>query len=87
MVIFQFRKKIFNYLLIRSQAVGAAYAYKRAQNGLCVITYFGDGGSSEGDAHAAMNFANVFDVPLIFFWLVFFFYFKLSMLKGKIQLV
>ena len=26
------------------------------------------GGSSEGDAHAAMNFAAVFDVPLIFFW-------------------
>ena len=51
-----------------SQAVGAAYAYKRAQNNLCVITYFGDGGSSEGDAHAAMNFASVFDVPLIFFW-------------------
>lgn len=51
-----------------SQAVGAAYAYKRKQNGQCVITYFGDGGSSEGDAHAAMNFANVFDVPIIFFW-------------------
>jgi hypothetical protein len=54
-----------------SQAVGAAYAYKRKQNGLCVITYFGDGGSSEGDAHAAMNFAAVFDVPLIFFWYIF----------------
>ena len=26
-----------------SQAVGAAYAYKRKQNGQCVITYFGDG--------------------------------------------
>lgn len=24
-----------------SQASGAAYAYKRAQNGLCCITYFG----------------------------------------------
>jgi 2-oxoisovalerate dehydrogenase E1 component alpha subunit len=51
-----------------SQATGAAYAYKRAQNGQCCITYFGDGGSSEGDAHAAMNFAAVFEVPLIFFW-------------------
>ena len=50
-----------------SQAVGAAYAYKRQQNGLAVITYFGDGGSSEGDTHAAMNFASVFDVPIIFF--------------------
>jgi len=50
-----------------SQSVGAAYAYKRKQNGLCCITYFGDGGSSEGDAHAAMNFASVYDVPVIFF--------------------
>jgi 2-oxoisovalerate dehydrogenase E1 component alpha subunit len=50
------------------QAVGSAYAYKRAQNGLCCIVYFGDGASSEGDAHAAMNFAAVFDTPLIFFW-------------------
>lgn len=63
------KKQSFKYLneIIRSQAVGAAYAYKRAQNGLCVITYFGDGGSSEGDAHAAMNFASVYDVPMIFF--------------------
>lgn len=30
------------------QAVGAAYAYKRAQNGLCCVCYFGDGASSEG---------------------------------------
>ncbi|RNA34704.1 2-oxoisovalerate dehydrogenase subunit mitochondrial-like [Brachionus plicatilis] len=49
------------------QAVGAAYALKRKQNGLAAITYFGDGGSSEGDTHAAMNFASVFDVPVIFF--------------------
>ena len=51
-----------------SQATGAAYAYKRAHNGLCCITYFGDGGSSEGDANTAMNFSAVFEVPLIFFW-------------------
>lgn len=49
------------------QAVGSAYAYKRKQNGLCVIVYFGDGAASEGDAHTAMNFASVFDVPVIFF--------------------
>lgn len=40
---------------------------KRQQSGLAAITYFGDGGSSEGDTHAAMNFASVFDVPVIFF--------------------
>ncbi|XP_014664753.1 PREDICTED: 2-oxoisovalerate dehydrogenase subunit alpha, mitochondrial-like isoform X2 [Priapulus caudatus] len=49
------------------QAVGAAYAYKRARNGQCVITYFGDGASSEGDAHAAFNFAATLDCPVIFF--------------------
>jgi 2-oxoisovalerate dehydrogenase E1 component alpha subunit len=53
------------------QAAGSAYAYKRAQNGLCCVAYFGDGASSEGDAHAAMNFAAVFEVPLIFIWYVF----------------
>ncbi len=39
------------------QAVGAAYAFKRAANGRIVIVYFGDGAASEGDAHAAFNFA------------------------------
>ncbi|ESO94690.1 hypothetical protein LOTGIDRAFT_202459 [Lottia gigantea] len=49
------------------QAAGAAYAYKRAKNGLCVICYFGEGAASEGDAHAAFNFAAVLDCPVIFF--------------------
>jgi 2-oxoisovalerate dehydrogenase E1 component alpha subunit len=49
------------------QAVGSAYAYKRKQNGLCTVVYFGEGAASEGDAHTAMNFASVFDVPMIFF--------------------
>ncbi|KAK6185343.1 hypothetical protein SNE40_007597 [Patella caerulea] len=49
------------------QAAGAAYALKRAKDGLCVICYFGDGAASEGDAHAAFNFAAVLDCPVIFF--------------------
>jgi len=49
------------------QASGAAYAYKMAQNGLCVVCYFGEGAASEGDAHAAFNFAAVLDCPVIFF--------------------
>ena len=53
-------------------AVGAAYAYKRAQNGLCVMCYFGEGTSSEGDAHAALNFAATLDCPVIFFWYLLF---------------
>merc|ERR1719336_3778467 len=50
------------------QAVGSAYAFKRAQNGLVVICYFGEGAASEGDAHAAFNFAATLDCPIIFFY-------------------
>ena len=32
------------------------------------ICYFGDGAASEGDAHAALNFAATLDAPVIFFW-------------------
>ncbi|XP_002732079.1 2-oxoisovalerate dehydrogenase subunit alpha, mitochondrial-like [Saccoglossus kowalevskii] len=49
------------------QASGAAYALKRAGKDLCVVCYFGDGAASEGDAHAALNFAATLDVPVIFF--------------------
>lgn len=52
------------------QAVGAAYAYKRARNGKVVIVYFGDGAASEGDAHAAFNFAATLSCPVLFFWQV-----------------
>ncbi|PAA51911.1 hypothetical protein BOX15_Mlig007704g1, partial [Macrostomum lignano] len=48
------------------QASGAAYAFKRMQNGLCVVCYFGDGSASEGDAHAALNFAATLDCPVMF---------------------
>ncbi|XP_069702519.1 2-oxoisovalerate dehydrogenase subunit alpha, mitochondrial isoform X2 [Periplaneta americana] len=49
------------------QAVGSAYAYKLAKNGQCVVTYFGEGAASEGDAHAAFNFAGTLNCPAIFF--------------------
>jgi TPP-dependent pyruvate/acetoin dehydrogenase alpha subunit len=51
-------------------AVGSAYAYKLANNGRCVIAYFGEGAASEGDAHAAFNFAATLKCPVIFIWLV-----------------
>ncbi|KAI4378816.1 hypothetical protein MLD38_016245 [Melastoma candidum] len=47
-------------------AVGAAYSLKMDKRDACVVTYFGDGGSSEGDFHAALNFAAVMDAPVIF---------------------
>eukprot|EP00794_Sanderia_malayensis_P020389 gene20389-22400_t len=49
------------------QASGAAYAFKRAKNNKCVICYFGEGAASEGDAHAAFNFAATLQCPVIFF--------------------
>lgn len=49
-------------------ASGYAYAVKRAGTGNCVMCYFGDGAASEGDAHAAFNFAATLDAPVIFFW-------------------
>ncbi|XP_065874492.1 2-oxoisovalerate dehydrogenase subunit alpha 2, mitochondrial-like [Euphorbia lathyris] len=47
-------------------AVGAAYSLKMDGKDACVVTYFGDGGSSEGDFHAALNFAAVLEAPVIF---------------------
>ncbi|WCJ31566.1 2-oxoisovalerate dehydrogenase subunit alpha 2 mitochondrial [Euphorbia peplus] len=47
-------------------AVGAAYSLKMDRRDACVVTYFGDGGSSEGDFHAALNFAAVLEAPVIF---------------------
>lgn len=47
------------------QASGAAYALKGT--GRCVICYFGEGAASEGDFHAALNFASTLGGPAIFF--------------------
>jgi len=49
-------------------ASGYAYAVKRAGTGNCVICYFGEGTASQGDAHAALNFAATLAAPVIFFW-------------------
>jgi pyruvate dehydrogenase E1 component alpha subunit len=48
-------------------AVGAGWAARLRGEKICTIAYFGDGGTSEGDFHEAMNFAGVFQVPTIFF--------------------
>lgn len=51
------------------QAAGAAYAFKldRKQQHKMVMCYFGEGAASEGDAHAAMNFASTLSCPVVFF--------------------
>lgn len=49
------------------QASGAAFALKSAGKKNVVICYFGDGAASEGDFHAALNFAATLDCPVLFF--------------------
>jgi 2-oxoisovalerate dehydrogenase E1 component alpha subunit len=49
------------------QAVGAALATKMLGEDRVVIVYFGDGGSSQGECHEAMNFAGIHKLPVIFF--------------------
>jgi len=47
-------------------AVGLAYAAQYKHDQAVVMTYFGDGATSEGDFHEAMNFAGVWHVPIVF---------------------
>jgi pyruvate dehydrogenase E1 component alpha subunit/2-oxoisovalerate dehydrogenase E1 component alpha subunit len=47
-------------------AVGAAWAAKMKKDDTVVMAYLGDGATSEGDFHTAMNFAGVFKVPVVF---------------------
>ena len=48
-------------------AAGCAYAMKIQKEQSVSLAYFGDGASSEGDFHAALNFASVYKAPCIFF--------------------
>lgn len=47
-------------------AMGLAWAMKIRDDKHCVLCYLGDGGTSEGDFHEAMNFAGVYGLPVIF---------------------
>lgn len=48
-----------------NHAAGLAYASKIKKKNEVVITYIGDGGTSHGEFYEGMNFAAVFDVPMI----------------------
>jgi pyruvate dehydrogenase E1 component alpha subunit len=48
-------------------ATGIAWAFKLRKEARVAITYFGDGATSEGDFHEAMNFASTLQVPVVFF--------------------
>jgi len=47
-------------------AVGAALAARYRRDPIAVAVYFGDGATSKGDFHEAMNFAGVFRLPVVF---------------------
>ena len=47
-------------------AVGLAYAAQYRGDDSVVMVYCGDGATSEGDFHEAMNFAGVWHLPLVF---------------------
>jgi pyruvate dehydrogenase E1 component alpha subunit len=48
-------------------AVGLAWAEKLKGSRRVALTSFGDGATSEGDFHEAMNFAAVYETPCVFF--------------------
>ncbi len=48
-------------------AVGAAMAAQRLGEDSVTVAFLGDGATSEGDAHEALNLAAVFDAPCVFF--------------------
>jgi 2-oxoisovalerate dehydrogenase E1 component alpha subunit len=47
-------------------AVGAAISMKLQDTGQVTVVSFGDGATSEGDFHAAINFAGVQGAPIVF---------------------
>ena len=47
-------------------AVGLAYAAQYRGDEAVVMAFFGDGATSEGDFHEAMNFAGVWHLPIVF---------------------
>lgn len=48
------------------QSTGIAMGFKRKGQKNVVITYTGDGGSSQGDFYEGLNFAGAFNLPVIF---------------------
>ncbi len=48
-------------------AVGIGWSLGRSKQRAAVLTFFGEGATSEGDFSEAMNMAGVFQVPVVFF--------------------
>src|SRR3989344_8902630 len=49
---------------LHATCIGFALKYKKEK--AAVIAYFGDGATSEGDVHEALNFAGVLQLPVVF---------------------
>ena len=49
-----------------THAVGLAWAAKIQKKDVAAIVYFGDGATSSSDFHSGLNFAGVFDLPVVF---------------------
>ncbi|MEC8911253.1 MAG: thiamine pyrophosphate-dependent dehydrogenase E1 component subunit alpha, partial [Chloroflexota bacterium] len=49
-----------------TQSVGYALGCRMAGENTVVLVYFGDGASSQGETHEAMNFASIHKLPVIF---------------------
>src|SRR5436190_6962409 len=47
-------------------AVGIGWAFKLRKEDRIVLSFFGDGATSTGDFHEAMNFATLLQVPVVF---------------------
>ena len=49
-----------------TQAVGYAWGCRMQDKNTVVLSYFGDGASSQGECHEAMNFAAIHKLPVVF---------------------
>ncbi len=49
-----------------TQAAGSAYASLLKKDGKVSYTFVGDGGTSKGDFHEALNFASIHSLPVVF---------------------
>ena len=49
-----------------THAVGFAWAAKIQKKDIASIVYFGDGATSSSDFHSGLNFAGVFELPVVF---------------------
>lgn len=50
--------------MLHAVGIGMAATYRRTDE--VVMTFFGDGATSQGDFHEAMNFAGVYQAPVVF---------------------